>query len=296
MPIPILSYLQSFATCSHPKLSSGILLHRINVRLVIGFIHLPVEIRIISKKTTFTSSNSDITIRHFLYHTYSIRTVEQLRTFRINTGSPFIQNRNAGYSRIFGTHPYSSCPVLHNKQQEIRIDITVFSNTCCKMFQLVFNRIISKQPVSISRDPNDSSRIMNNMIAFKINMVEFILRYKLKRFHFTGGCGNVMNTSRAVINPVVSTIVTNHFSFFYIQMSVRSQRIFYEIIIIHPRTGKYHPFIFNTKIIRKRHLSGNRRKCSLFQQFLSLFLIRINISIFCKEINSIPISQHRDKM
>jgi len=34
----------------------------INVRLVIGFIHLPVEIRIISKKTTFTSSNSDITI------------------------------------------------------------------------------------------------------------------------------------------------------------------------------------------------------------------------------------------
>ena len=64
--------------------------------------------------------------------------------------------------------------------------MTLVINVRHKMLQFIFGSIISEKPISIGRNPNNSPRIMDDMITFKVDITYLILGNQLEILTLSG--------------------------------------------------------------------------------------------------------------
>ena len=164
------------------------------------------------------------------------------------------------------------------------------------MLQFIFGSIISEKPISIGRNPNNSPGIMDDMITFKVDITYLILGNQLEVLTLSGFGKHICKSSRMIVYPIISTIITYQFSLFNIQTRICGHLSGSKLISIYSGSSQDHPLIFQQEISGWRCRPCHSGKRSQLLHLLSSLLIIIDISICCKEIHIVLIGQRRSEV
>lgn len=88
------------------------------------------------------------------------------------------------------------------------------------MLQFISSQIISKQTVTISGNPNNITRIMNDVVTFLIYIIYFISRNQLERLNKSGLGVDIPYLTCMIINPEIPPVVNLNLSSCYIQFRI----------------------------------------------------------------------------
>ena len=123
------------------------------------------------------------------------------------------------------------------------------------------------------------------MITLEVNVVHLVFRDEAKFLYFASGGKDIIHTTGMIVDPIITTIVTNQFSPFQVQTRVSRILLRFKVVHVNAFSSKNYPLVMQTETSCRNGFS-DRWNCKP-KHCIFLFLETIYISLSRQEINVI---------